>query len=49
MKKTYIAPDMKVINVENNIIATSNPGYGTTGVDAGSALIRGWDRFDDEF
>lgn len=49
MAKKYIAPAMKVIYVEKNIIATSGPGWSNNSIDAGSALIRGIEDFDDEF
>lgn len=48
-KKIYNAPYFKVVEVENNIIATS-PQWSDNGKDAGDALIQGrHSMWDDDF
>lgn len=49
MKKIYNAPYLKVVEVKNDIIATSNPGVNNEGTDE-PALIQGrHGMWDDDF
>lgn len=51
MKKTYIAPEMEMVNIETvNMIAASDPKVYSTPVSPSSAGIKGlgdWDEEDD--
>jgi hypothetical protein len=47
MKKSYISPELMVVNIKTEcILEGSNPGVNSNPVDPGVALVKGRDDFD---